>query len=192
MTRPDIALTESEVSEFLDNGRNLQVATLGRDGYPHLTALWYVVVDGLIAFRSFRKSQRVANLRSDPRLTVLMEDGDSVVNLRGVKIQGRARLVDDRDLALHLYGEVTEKYEGMRVEPEGWDAVFGVWADKNMAILVEPDRIATWDHTKWVRQGKIAATKGRAITPIVLARRAGHRLRVYVSISHPVRLPSHV
>lgn len=151
MARPDIALTESEVSEFLDNGRNLQVATIGRDGYPHLTTLWYVVVDGLIAFRSFRKSQRVANLRRDPRLTVLIEDGDSVVNLRGVMIQGRARLVDDRDLVLRLYGEVTEKYEGMRVEPEGRDAVFGVWADKNIAILVEPDRVATWDHTKWVR-----------------------------------------
>ena len=151
MARPDIALTESEVSECLDAGRTLQVATIGRDGYPHLTTLWYVVVDGLIAFRSFRKSQRVANLRRDPRLTVLIEDGDSVVNLRGVMIQGRARLVDDRDLVLRLYGEVTEKYEGVRVEPEGWDAVFGVWADKNIAVLVEPNRVATWDHTKWVR-----------------------------------------
>ena len=56
-----------------------------------------------------------------------------------------------RDLVLRLYGEVTEKYEGIRVEPEGWDAVFGVWADKNIAILDEPDRVATWDHTKWVR-----------------------------------------
>jgi PPOX class probable F420-dependent enzyme len=151
VARPNIALTESEVVEFLHNGTNLQVATIGRDGCPHLTTLWYVVVDGLIAFRSFRKSQRVANLRRDPRLTVLIEDGDSVVNLRGVMIQGRARLVDDRDLVLRLYGEVTEKYEGMRVEPEGWDAVFGAWADNNIAVLVEPVRVATWDHTKWVR-----------------------------------------
>ncbi len=150
VARPNIAMTEAEVVEFLANGRNLQVATLGSGG-PHLTTLWYVIVDGLIAFRSFRKSQRVANLRRDPRLTVLVEDGASVVNLRGVMIQGRARLVDDRDLVLRLYGEVTEKYEGLRVEPEGWDAVFGVWANKNIAILVEPDRVATWDHTKWVR-----------------------------------------
>lgn len=151
MARPNIALTEAEVVEFLQNGTNLQVATIGRDGYPHLTTLWYVLIDGLIAFRSFRKSQRVANLRRDPRLTVLIEDGDSVVNLRGVMIQGRARLVDDRDLVLRLYGEVTEKYEGVRVEPEGWDAVFGGWADKNIAVLVEPGRVATWDHTKWVK-----------------------------------------
>jgi hypothetical protein len=102
VARPDMALTESEVVDFLHNGNNLQVATIGRD----------VVVDGLIAFRSFRKSQRVANLRRDPRLTVLLEDGDSVIDLRGVMIQGRARLVDDRDLVLRLYGEVTEKYEG--------------------------------------------------------------------------------
>jgi nitroimidazol reductase NimA-like FMN-containing flavoprotein (pyridoxamine 5'-phosphate oxidase superfamily) len=143
-------MSEAEVRQFLTNGRNLQVATLGSTGHPHLTTLWYVMVDGLIAFRSFRKSQRVANLRRDPRLTVLVEDGESVVNLRGVMIQGRARLVDDRALVLRLYGEVTEKYEGVRVEPEGWDAVFGNWANKNIAILVEPERLVTWDHTKWV------------------------------------------
>jgi PPOX class probable F420-dependent enzyme len=144
-------MTETEITDFLRQGRNLQVATLGPNGHPHLTTLWYVVVDDEIAFRSFRKSQRVANLRRDPRLTVLVEDGDSMVNLRGVMIQGRARLVDDRDLVLRLYAEVTEKYEGLRVEPEGWDAIFGAWADKNIAIVVKPERITTWDHTKWVR-----------------------------------------
>jgi PPOX class probable F420-dependent enzyme len=143
-------MSKAEIAEFLQEGRNLQVATIGRQGYPHLTTLWYVLVDELIAFRSFRKSQRVANLRRDPRLTVLVEDGHSVINLRGVMIQGRARLIDNRDLVLRLYGEVTEKYEGMRVEPEGWDAVFGTWADQNIAVLVVPERITTWDHTKWV------------------------------------------
>jgi PPOX class probable F420-dependent enzyme len=151
VARPDIALSETEIAEFLRSGRNLQVATLGPNGYPHLTTLWYVIVDGQIAFRSFRKSQRVANLRRDPRLTVLVEVGDSMVNLRGVMIQGRAQLVDDRDLVLRLYAEVTEKYEGVHVEPEGRDAIFGAWADKNIAVLVEPERVATWDHTKWVR-----------------------------------------
>jgi PPOX class probable F420-dependent enzyme len=151
MPRPDIAMTETEITTFLREGRSLQVATLGRNGHPHLTTLWYVIVDDQIAFRSFRKSQRVANLRRDPRLTVLVEDGDSMVDLRGVMIQGRARLVDDRDLVLRLYAEVTAKYEGVHVEREGWDSIFGAWADKNIAVFVEPERVATWDHTKWVR-----------------------------------------
>jgi PPOX class probable F420-dependent enzyme len=144
-------MTETEISQFLREGRNLQVATHGPNGYPHLTTLWYVLVDDQIAFRSFRKSQRVTNLRRDPRLTVLVEDGDSMVNLRGLMIQGRAKLVDDRDLVLRLYAEVTEKYEGLHVEPDGWDPIFGTWADKNIAVVVESERVTTWDHTKWVK-----------------------------------------
>src|SRR5690606_24731186 len=41
--RAEIALTEEEQRQFLDEGWTLQVASIGPKGYPHLVAMWYVV-----------------------------------------------------------------------------------------------------------------------------------------------------
>ena len=68
-------MTEAEIAEFLAPPRNLQVATINQDGTPHLVTMYYAVIDGKIAFWTYRKSQKVLNLRRDPRITVLVEDG---------------------------------------------------------------------------------------------------------------------
>ena len=70
----------------------VQVATIGPDGAPHLTTLFYVVEDGQIAFWTYGASQKVVNLRRDPRITCLVEDGEDYFELRGVSIQGTAAL----------------------------------------------------------------------------------------------------
>ena len=47
MSRRDaIRMTPEEVAAFLDEQRTLTCATNGRDGWPHLMPLWYVVRDG--------------------------------------------------------------------------------------------------------------------------------------------------
>ena len=73
----------------------VQVATIGPDGAPHLTTLFYVLDEGRIAFWTYGSSQKVKNLRRDPRITCLVEDGDDYFELRGVSITGRARLIED-------------------------------------------------------------------------------------------------
>ncbi|HNO66799.1 MAG TPA: pyridoxamine 5'-phosphate oxidase family protein, partial [Tepidiformaceae bacterium] len=67
--RGAIALTEQERDAFLNDGWTLQVASNGPKGFPHLVAMWYVVLDGKIHFTTFGKSQKVMNLRRDPKIT---------------------------------------------------------------------------------------------------------------------------
>lgn len=149
MARRDVSMTEEEVRAFIQTGRKLQVATNGPWGFPHLTTLWFVVLDDQIAFRSFTKSQRIVNLRRDSRLTVLVEDGDTYGTLRGVMIQGHAHLVEDRDVVLRLYGMIAARHQGPEAsDPATLEALFGRFADKNTAVLVEPERVVSWDHTK--------------------------------------------
>ncbi len=45
--RNAIALTAEEQQQCLDAGRTIQIASNGPRGYPHLVAMWYVVLDGL-------------------------------------------------------------------------------------------------------------------------------------------------
>ncbi|MEA2058491.1 MAG: PPOX class F420-dependent oxidoreductase [Actinomycetota bacterium] len=153
MARKDITMSDAEILEFLEEARVLQVATIGRDGTPHLAPMWFVVEDGKIVFRSFTKSQKILNLRRDPRLTVLVESGDAYEELRGVMIKGEAGLITDPDQVLATYGRLAAKYamvgpEPVNLDPEALEAAFGKFAPKNTAVVVEPIKVTSWDHRK--------------------------------------------
>lgn len=154
MARKDISMTDTEVHAFLAaDAKVLQVATIGVDGFPHLAPMWFVVEHGRIVFRSFSKSQKIVNLRRDPRLTVLVESGDSYSELRGVMIKGEATLVDDPDYVLEIYGGLAARYpmvagQTMKLDSDALRAAFGRYAEKNTAVIVEPEQVVSWDHTK--------------------------------------------
>lgn len=146
-------MTPAELQAFLEAEQVLQVATIGPDGFPHLVPMWYVIEGDRIVFRSFSKSQKITNLRRDPRLTVLLERGKAYAELQGVMIKGRARLEDDPGYVLALYGRLAAKYPMVgntptELDPGVLEAAFGRYAAKNTAVIVEPERTVSWDHTK--------------------------------------------
>jgi PPOX class probable F420-dependent enzyme len=153
MARTDITMTQHEIAAFMEDQRTLQVATIGRDGLPHVAPMWFVVENGSVVFRSFSKSQKIVNLRRDPRLTVLLESGLDYAELRGVMIKAEARLIDDRAYVLDLYGRLAARYPMLDGRPaeldaDALEAALGRFADKNTAVVVEPRSIVTWDHSK--------------------------------------------
>ncbi len=146
-------MTPEEVQQFLSVNTVLQVATVGSDGFPHLAPMWYVMEDGKVVFRSFSKSQKIVNLTRNPNLTVLVETGDDYSQLQGVMIKGRAKLVDDPEYVLSIYGGLAAKYPmindtPMELDKAAIEAAFGRFAAKNTAVIVEPVKVVTWDHTK--------------------------------------------
>jgi len=153
MARKDISMTAEEVMGFLDETAILEVATIGRDGWPHLAPMWFVMDEDKIVFRSFTRSQKILNLQRDPRLTVLAETGDAYDELRGVMIKAEARLVEDPAVVLSIYGRLAAKYPMVGPDPvqlteEELEEAFGRFAPKNTAVVVEPVKTASWDHRK--------------------------------------------
>lgn len=153
VARKDISLTDAEMAEFLESGHTLGVASIDADGYPHLAPMWYVMRDGKITFRSFTKSQKIVNLRRDSKVSVLLESGESYDELKGVMIRGTATLIDDRATVLAIYGALASKYPmvaGQTVQLDGaaLEAAFGRYAEKNTVVVVEPIKVASWDHSK--------------------------------------------
>jgi PPOX class probable F420-dependent enzyme len=140
-------MTEGEIAEFLAPARNLQVATINQDGTPHLVTMYYAVIDGKIVFWTYRKSQKVLNLRRDPRITVLVEDGKEYGELRGVQITGRAALSEDHDAVMAVGERLFVRYFGDDLNDAARAGVEAS-AAKRVSITVEPDRIVSWDHTK--------------------------------------------
>jgi PPOX class probable F420-dependent enzyme len=145
--RDQIRMTDDEMRTFLEDGRDLQVASINADGTPHLVTMWYAVRDGRLAFWTYAKSQKIVNLRRDPRLTVLVATGERYEELRGVSITGQADLVEERDEVIS-YGEaVYERYWG----PLDNDAVregVRVMGAKRVVVVVKPEKVVSWDHSK--------------------------------------------
>jgi PPOX class probable F420-dependent enzyme len=154
MARKDITMTNTEITSFLSEGaRVLQLATLDRNGAPHQAPMWFTMDNDRIVFRSFTKSQKIVNLMRDPRLSVLVEAGDAYAELRGVMIQGTATLVTDPEFVLKIYGRLAARYpmvgnEPIEMDKESLENAFGRFAPKNTAVIVEPSKVTSWDHTK--------------------------------------------
>jgi PPOX class probable F420-dependent enzyme len=156
MARKDITFTPEEIETFLAEEMTLIVTTLGKDGHPHTAPMWFFTEDGKIVFRSFTKSQKIVNLRRDPRITVLIERGIAYAELQAVMIKGTVRLIDGADdpaYLLELYRRLAARYpmlgpDPVELDPEALEQAFGKFAPKNTAVVVEPDRIISWDHTR--------------------------------------------
>jgi len=147
--RDAVRLTGAEQAEFLGEQLKVQVATIGADGAPHLTTLFYALDDeGRIAFWTYASSQKIHNLRRDPRVSVLIEDGEDYFELRGVSIRGRARLIEEYDAIRALGARVLERMSGGADLGELGDQLLDAQARKRVGVVVEPDRIASWDHRK--------------------------------------------
>jgi PPOX class probable F420-dependent enzyme len=145
--RGQITLSDEEVAAFLDEQRVVTCATLGKDGWPHLMPLWFTVRDGTIWAWTYAKSQKVVNLRRDPRCTLQVEAGDAYDQLRGVMLKAEARIHDDIDIVAPFGVELAERYGGGAL-PDDAKAALRRQAAKRVALeFVERDR-ATWDHRK--------------------------------------------
>lgn len=145
--RTSIALTDDEQEQFLQDGWTLQVASVGHKGYPHLVAMWYVIIDGKIHFTTFGKSQKILNLRRDSKITCMLESGKGYAELKGLVIEGEGELLEDTEFTAKVMGLVGAKYNGIPAPTETPEAALKV-ASKRVVVRVNPVDIYSWDHSK--------------------------------------------
>lgn len=140
-------MSEAEISAFLAEAHSLQVATIGKDGAPHLTTVWFAVHDGAILFETYGKSQKVVNLQRDPRIAVLAEDGRTYDQLRGVSINGTAEVIEDNPERTALMRVLIDHHFPGQ-DAQSLDKMAARMAEKRVVIRVKPDKIMSWDHRK--------------------------------------------
>lgn len=144
--RDMIRMSDAEITDFIEAGKSLQLATINRDGTPHLVAMWYGIQNGRIVIETFEKSQKAVNLRRDARVACLLESGTEYNQLRGVQINGTARLVTDPAEVTELMKSVLRRNHEMDEDMLEMAAQHG--ARKRIGAVIEPAKIVSWDHTK--------------------------------------------
>jgi PPOX class probable F420-dependent enzyme len=144
--RSQIVMSASEVATFLEQQRVATLATVGPSGQPHLVAMWYAVIDGVVWFETKAKSQKATNVRRDDRVTVMVESGHTYDTLRGVSLEGRAAIVDDPAALWAVGVSVWERYTGPY--DEGVRPLVEAMLNKRIAVRVDVERVRSWDHGK--------------------------------------------
>lgn len=144
--RGQIVMTAEEIADFVAHSRTGTMATVGPGGQPHLVAMWYGVVDGDIWVETKVKSQKVVNLKRNPRVSFLIEDGMTYDGLRGVAFEGVAEIHDDPDTIFAVGVSVWERYNGPYTDDlkPAVDAMM----NKRVAVRIRADRVRSWDHHK--------------------------------------------
>ena len=141
-----IKMTPAEVDAFLHERRPMTLCSINHDGSIHAVAMWYGFLEGAIAFETKAKSQKAQNLRRDPRMTCMVEDGDYYEELRGVELVGRAEIVEDPERMWVLGVDLFERYYG--TYSDELRPFVETMLNKRIVIRLELDRTVSWDHRK--------------------------------------------
>ncbi|MET8833647.1 pyridoxamine 5'-phosphate oxidase family protein [Micromonospora sp. NPDC004540] len=84
MTQPPSAPLPPAVEARLARELNVWLCTVRRDGYPHVTPVWFVYAQGVWWIGCDGRSVKVRNVAGDPRVSLALEDGAAPVVAEGV------------------------------------------------------------------------------------------------------------
>ena len=134
-------LTDEQVEAYLDSRPGWAVlSTIDTDGFPHSVPLGYFRLGRDIVMGVRDGTHKVANVESNPNVSVLLEDGSTMADIRGVLLQGRARIVREPGEALEL---AREGARARGVPESEWPAAPRPGA---AYIRMTPVRTLSWDY----------------------------------------------
>ena len=133
-----MGLDDGRIQKFLATKEVVVLATAQADGSPLAMPMWFLHAPESLTMISVADTQKVRNLRRDPRVSVVAE---AVVGgeVRGVTAQGRAEFLSDGPERRALIERFHEKYSGLQ----------RLWAGKVMPanrvmFKIVPSRVRSW------------------------------------------------
>ena len=142
--RQQIQLTADEQAAFFGERKKAALATIDKDGFPHVVAMNYFARDGAFYMTSYAKAQKVVNVRRNPKVALMMETGDSYGELRGVMIRGRCEILEDLDAVKAAFEARAEAQSNPSPVQPGAAAS----APKRVVLKIVPEKVVSWDHRK--------------------------------------------
>ena len=139
------SMTHDEMIAFLDEKPRdgyLVFTSIGPRGYPHSVPLSYFRVGTDLVMGARAGTQKLRNVERDPRVSISLEDGNSLETLRGLLVEGDARVVAGGAEALEL------AREGARARGTPEAELPSAPRPGSAYIRVTPRRWISWDYSK--------------------------------------------
>ena len=144
--RAAIKMSSEEVDAFLREERTTTMCSMHPDGSIHAVAMWYAFLDGKIAVETKAKSQKIQNLKRDPRLTFMVEAGDKYEELRGVELAGQACIIEDPDAIWEFGVSMWERYMGPYDDEK--KPFVEMMMKNRLLVSIDVAKVVSWDHRK--------------------------------------------
>jgi PPOX class probable F420-dependent enzyme len=139
-----IRLTPEEQTAFLQEEHKAALATLDKDGFPHVVAMGFFAKDGAIYMTSYARAQKVINIRRNPKVGLMVETGQSYGDFRGLMIRGHCEIIDDpASVAATMQMMLAKQSRNAEAPREALAS-----AAKRVILKITPEKIASWDHNK--------------------------------------------
>jgi len=106
-----MSLDEPRVQRFLATKEVAVLATVQHDGAPLAMPMWFLPDGASLVMISVDDTQKVRNLRRDPRVCVVAESVSAEGAIRGVIVRGRAELLGDGPERRALVAKLLTKYD---------------------------------------------------------------------------------
>jgi nitroimidazol reductase NimA-like FMN-containing flavoprotein (pyridoxamine 5'-phosphate oxidase superfamily) len=149
--RQYVAMTDEEVWNFLSSKDRIYVAFPTESGYPHVTPMWFCVIDKRLYLRTQDYKVKV-KLAGYGKACCSIDDGKRYKELRGVTIWGRSRVVTEGDLIQRISGVISARYKLEQWKesemPKSWVAERK--RERRTYIEITPEKMASWDNRKVV------------------------------------------
>lgn len=143
--RREIQLSPEEQEAFLRTAPKAMLATVDKDGFPHVVAMSFLAKDGAIYMTSYGKAQKVLNIRRNPHVGVLIEHGERYSEYRAVMVRGHCEIIEETAQVEAIMREIGAKSQDMDRTTSSTSVTR---ASKRVILKVTPEKMATWDHTK--------------------------------------------
>jgi PPOX class probable F420-dependent enzyme len=112
-----------------------KLATILRDGSPHVTPIWYMLDRGKVIVNTSKDRVKYYNIKRDSRVCLLVDDGYTYLILFG-----RARIATERDAKKDIES-LAVRYQG---EAKGRRAARGIyWKMPRISLEIIPDRVVS-------------------------------------------------
>lgn len=141
-----IAMSGAELDEFLATERTCRVGTVGANGAPHVTPLWFVWDTTSLWLYSITRSKRWADLRKNPRASVLVDAGHDYQELRGVELLGDFEPVGESPRMGEPLPELTDVERSFARKYFGIDE--HVYDGRHAWLRMTPESVRSWDFRK--------------------------------------------
>src|SRR6266849_10286337 len=141
--RQQIRLSPDEQAAFFRERKKAALATIDKDGFPHVVAMNYFARDGAFYMTSYGKAQKVLNVRRNPKVALMVETGDSYAELRGVMVRGHCEIIEDAEAVDATFAFRAEGRDTRAPTPGALAS-----APKRVVLKVLPRRVMSWDHRK--------------------------------------------
>lgn len=134
-------MTGQEIAQYLDQSHIAVMATINRNGEPHLTPNWYRYNGSVLTFVTRNDRLKFRNLQRDQRMSVCIYDAPSASNY--VVISGIASIADATTGGPEVWDEIRQ-IVARYVVPERVDDYIDRWhTEPRVLVTLTPERIST-------------------------------------------------